>query len=92
MKENVNGCYAQKPLKAMLRIIHASSNSEDLVIDFFSHAGTALIASEISGRKCYTCDIDSVYCEVTRRRLDHFRRTGKTGWQNSNPFAEEIIA
>lgn len=91
MEENVNGCYAQKPLKAILRIIEASSKPDDLVIDFFSHAGTTLIASEISGRKCYTCDIDPVYCEITKRRFELFRKSGKTGWQNSNPFAEEIL-
>ncbi len=91
MEENVNGCYAQKPLKAITRIIQASSKPDDLVLDFFSHAGTTLVASEISGRRCYTCDINPVYCEITKRRLENFRQTGKTGWQNSNPFMEEIL-
>jgi DNA modification methylase len=91
MEENVNGCYAQKPLKAITRIIQASSKLDDLILDFFSHAGTTLIASEISGRKCFTCDINPVYCEITKRRLESFRQTGKTGWQNSNPFIEEIL-
>jgi len=91
MEENVNGCYAQKPLKAILRIINASSSKDDIVIDFFSHSGTTLIASEMTGRKCYTCDIDPVYCEITKRRLKNYRKNGKTGWQNSNPFAEEIL-
>jgi len=91
MEENVNGCYAQKPLKAITRIIQASSKSGDIVLDFFAHAGTTLVASEISGRKCFTCDINPVYCEITKRRLENFRETGKTGWQNSNPFIEEIL-
>ena len=91
MEENVNGCYAQKPLKAITRIIQASSKPDDLVLDFFSHAGTTLVASEISGRRCYTTDINPVYCEITKRRLENFRQTGKTGWQNSNPFMEEIL-
>jgi len=47
MEENVNGCYAQKPLKSCDRIIRASSNEDDIVIDFFCHSGTTLIASEI---------------------------------------------
>lgn len=91
MEENVNGCYAQKPLKAIARIIEASSKPNEMVIDLFAHSGTTLIASEITGRNCYTCDIDPVYCEITKRRLENFRKTGKTGWQNSNPFAEEIL-
>jgi site-specific DNA-methyltransferase (adenine-specific) len=92
MEENVNGCYAQKPLKAITRIIEASCKSNEIVLDFFAHSGTTLIASEITGRKCYTCDIDPVYCEITKRRLENFRKSGNTGWQNSNPFAEEIIS
>lgn len=90
MEENVNGCYAQKPLKAIDRIINASSKKDDLVIDFFSHSGTTLISSEKNNRRCFTADIDPVFCEISLRRLENFRKTGKTGWQNSNPFAVEI--
>lgn len=90
MEENVNGCYAQKPLKSADRIIRASSNPGDIVIDFFAHSGTTLLACEILKRRCFTADIDPVYCEIAIRRLEHFRSSGKTGWQNSNPFAQEI--
>ena len=44
MEENVSGCYAQKPLKSIERIIRASSDPEDIVVDFFSHSGTTLLA------------------------------------------------
>ncbi|MFO7525636.1 MAG: site-specific DNA-methyltransferase [Ignavibacteriaceae bacterium] len=91
MEENVNGCYAQKPLKALERIINASSSENDLVLDFFAHSGTTLIACEKLKRKCFTTDIDPIFCEICIRRLERFRSTGKTGWQNSNPFAAEII-
>ncbi len=90
MEENVNGCYAQKPLKAIRRIIEASSSAGDLVLDFFAHSGTTLLAAEMAGRACLTMDIDPIFCEITIRRLEHFRRTGRTGWQNSNPFAREL--
>ncbi|RKY93715.1 MAG: site-specific DNA-methyltransferase [Ignavibacteriae bacterium] len=91
MEENVNGCYAQKPLKAIERIISASSSEDELVIDFFSHAGTTLLAAEKLNRNCFTADIDPVFCEITIRRLERYRETGKTGWQNSNPFCNEIL-
>lgn len=91
MEENVNGCFAQKPLRAIERIILASSNKADLVLDFFSHSGTTLLAAEKLNRKSFVCDIDPVFCEISIRRLENFRKYGKTGWQNSNPFAEEII-
>ncbi|MCX8104496.1 MAG: site-specific DNA-methyltransferase [Ignavibacterium album] len=90
MEENVNGCYAQKPLKAIERIISASSKKNDVICDFFVHSGTSLIAAEKLIRKCFTIDIDPVFCEISLRRLEKFRKEGKTGWQNSNPFAEEI--
>jgi site-specific DNA-methyltransferase (adenine-specific) len=90
MEENVNGCYAQKPLKAITRIIEASSAPGADVLDFFSHSGTTLLAAEMTGRRCLTMDIDPIFCEITIRRIEHFRRTGRTGWQNSNPFAREL--
>jgi len=90
MEENVEGCYAQKPLKAIERIIEASSSVDDAVVDFFAHSGTTLLACERSGRKCTTLDIDPIYAEITIRRLEHFRTTGKTGWQQDSPFAQEL--
>ena len=89
-EENVNGCFAQKPIDAIERILKVSSNTIDWVIDFFAHAGTTLIASEKLKIKCFTIDIDPIYCEISIRRLERFRKLGKTGWQNSNPFYEEI--
>ena len=88
MEENVSGCYAQKPLKAIERIILSSTDEKDLVVDFFAHSGTTLIAGERLKRKVYTFDIDPVFAEITIRRLEHFRTTGKTGWQWQNPFPE----
>lgn len=91
MEENVNGCYAQKPLKAISRIIAANSKPNEIVIDFFSHSGTTLLSGEILNRKCYTVDKDPVFCEVSLRRLENYRTNKKTGWQNSNPFENEIV-
>lgn len=91
MEENVPGCYAQKPLKAIERIILASSKRHDLIVDFFSHSGATLIASEKLKRKCFCSDIDPIFAEITIRRLEHFRRTGETGWQFKNPFPEVHI-
>jgi len=88
MEENVPGCYAQKPLKAIERIILSATKEKDLVVDFFAHSGTTLIAGERLKRKIYTFDIDPIFAEITIRRLEHFRKTGKTGWQWRNPFPE----
>ena len=90
MEENVPGTYAQKPLKAIERILLTGSRENDLVADFFAHSGTTLIAAEKLGRKCRTFDKDPLFTELTIRRLEHFRRTGKTGWQRENPFPESL--
>ncbi len=90
MDENVSGCYAQKPIKSIDRIIRAGSDDGDLVIDFFAHSGTTLLASEISNRRCYTIDTDPVFAEIAIRRLEHFRKTGRLGWQNGHPFEDEL--
>ena len=39
MEENVPGCYAQKPLAAMRRLIETSSHAGDVIIDGFAHSG-----------------------------------------------------
>jgi len=90
MVENVNGCYAQKPLKCIDRIVRASSGTGAGVVDFFAHSGTTLLACEILKRRCFTIDTDPVFCEITRRRLEHFRMTGRLGWQNGHPF-EDVL-
>lgn len=90
MDENVSGCYAQKPIKAIERIVSASSEVGDAVLDLFSHSGSTLLACERLGRRCLAADIDPIYCEISIRRIEHFRQTGRLGWQNSHPF-EDII-
>lgn len=87
MQENVPGLYAQKPLKAIDRILN-SSGELSLVGDLFAHSGTTLLAAEQRGIRCFTSDIDPVFCEICIRRLEHYRKTGKTGWQWKNPFPE----
>ena len=88
MEENVPGCYAQKPLKAIARIIESSSNETEIVLDLFSHSGTTLIAGEQLKRRVFTADSDPVFAEITIRRLERLREEGKTGWQWNNPFPE----
>ena len=90
MEENVSGCFAQKPLKAIDRIVIASSQEGDIVLDFFAHSGATLLSCEMHQRVCYTCDIDPIYCEIVIRRLENFRATGRTGWQNDHSFVDEL--
>lgn len=88
LEENVPGCYAQKPLKAIERLLLSSSKQGDCVLDCFSHSGTTLIAGERHGMRVVTFDIDPVFAEITIRRLENYRKTGRTGWQWYSPFPE----
>ncbi|PIS14468.1 site-specific DNA-methyltransferase [Candidatus Shapirobacteria bacterium CG09_land_8_20_14_0_10_39_12] len=92
LEEHVEGCYTQKPLKAIARIIDASSNKNDPIVDFFAHSGSTLLQAEISNRKCYTMDISPIYCKITLARLLHYRNTGKTGWGRIKIIKNEEIA
>ncbi len=88
MQENIPGAYAQKPLAAYERLLKTDGGTESPLIDFFSHSGSALIAAERLGRRCYTCDIDPLFAEISIRRLEYYRETGKTGRQWRTPFPE----
>lgn len=88
MEENVPGCYAQKPLAAIRRLIETSSDAGDVIIDGFAHSGASLIAAEQLGRTAFTCDIDPVFAEIAIRRLERYRETGETGWRWRSPFPE----
>lgn len=90
MEENVPGCYAQKPLKAIERIVETSSRAGETIVDLFGHSGTTLIAGERLKRRVFTCDVDPVFAEIMIRRLENYRATGKTGWQWNNPFSEYV--
>lgn len=90
LEENVNGCFVQKPIKSVERIIEVSSNKKNWVIDFFAHSGTTTLAAEKLDRRSISIDIEPIYCEISIRRLERYRKTGKLGWQNSNPFEKEI--
>lgn len=60
----------QKPEELLRRIILASSNESDLVIDPFSGSGTTLVCAEQLQRKWAGCDISSEYNSWAVMRLE----------------------
>jgi DNA modification methylase len=67
------GYPTQKPLGLLRRIIEASSDPGDLVLDPFCGCGTALAAAEELGRSWIGIDITYLAVDVMVRRLrDHF--------------------
>ena len=64
------GYHTQKPLKLMYRLIHASSEEGDLVVDPFCGSGSTLVAAERMQRRWAGCDKGDIANEIARARLD----------------------
>lgn len=58
----------QKPVEIPIRAITNSSRPGDLVLDFFGGSGSTLIAAEMTGRICYTTELDPIYCDAIVKR------------------------
>ena len=63
------GYPTQKPLALLERIINASSNPNDIVLDAFCGCGTALVAAQNLGRQWIGIDISPTACNVMAKRL-----------------------
>ncbi len=64
------GYPTQKPLSLLERIIEASSNPGDVVLDPFCGCGTAVAAAQKLGRKWLGIDITHLSIALMRQRLD----------------------
>lgn len=60
----------QKPLELIQRLILASSNESDRILDPFGGSGSTLIASEILRRKATIIEIDATYIEEIKKRYN----------------------
>ncbi len=63
------GYPTQKPEQLLERIIKASSNEGDIVLDPFCGCGTSLAVAQRLNRKFIGVDISRTGCDVTRTRL-----------------------
>ena len=69
MSEERLGYPTQKPLALLERIIRASSNEGDLVLDPFCGCGTAILAAEKLGRRWTGIDVTHLAISLIERRL-----------------------
>ena len=67
--EEIVGFPTQKPLALLERIINASSNAGDLVLDPFCGCGTAADAAAKLGRKYLGIDVSAIAVRVMEQRL-----------------------
>src|SRR5688500_18280990 len=67
------GYPTQKPLALLERIINASSNESDVVLDPFCGCGTAVVAAQKLGRRWIGIDITHLAVSLIKTRMiDHF--------------------
>jgi DNA modification methylase len=69
-----------KPLPLIERSITNATELGQLVLDPFLGSGTAIIAAERTGRRCYGFDLDARYCDVILTRWESF--TGETAMRS----------
>jgi adenine-specific DNA-methyltransferase len=67
--KEATGYDTQKPEDLLERIITASSNEGDLVLDCFAGSGTTAAVAERLGRHWITCDLGRFAIHTTRKRL-----------------------
>lgn len=98
----------QKPVEIPRRAIENSSKPGEIVIDLFGGSGSTLLGAEMTGRRCYTTELDPCYCDVIISR--YVTQTGNIGvtcvrdgqeysyidlvrqWAKANGKEEEIAA
>jgi site-specific DNA-methyltransferase (adenine-specific) len=72
-REGWHGC--QMPIGVLNRIIKASSNPGDIVLDPFNGSGTTVVAAALLGRKYVGIDQSAEYVRFAQSRLDHALET-----------------
>lgn len=60
----------QKPEELLRKIVLASSNAGDLVIDPFVGSGTTVVVAEQLRRRWLGCDISPEYCDWAAKRIE----------------------
>ncbi|MFH0899118.1 MAG: site-specific DNA-methyltransferase, partial [Pseudomonadota bacterium] len=70
----------QKPEELLRKLVLASSNAGDLVVDPFSGSGTTLVVAEQLGRRWLGCDHTLEYNEWAIARLERVIRESISDW------------
>jgi DNA modification methylase len=68
-REGWHGC--QMPIGILNRIVLASSNPGDVVLDPFNGSGTTAVAAALLGRQYLGIDQSAEYVDYARKRLSH---------------------
>ena len=70
----------QKPEELLRKLILASSNAGDTILDPFSGSGTTLVVAEQLGRKWSGCDLEKKYNKWAINRIEKAARKTREEW------------
>jgi len=77
-----------KPVLLVRDAIFDCSRRNGIILDPFLGSGTSLIASEITGRRCYGLELDPLYVDVVVRRWEQFTRDVAVHADTGRTFAQ----
>lgn len=64
----------EKAVSVMVPLITAFSEPGDIILDPFAGSGSTTVAAAFNGRRYIGIELESRYCEITRRRLEDVER------------------
>ena len=79
----------QKPVELARRAIENSSKPGQIVADGYLGSGSTLIGAEMTGRRCFGCEIDAEWVDVTIERWQAFSKQEATLEEGGRTFAQE---
>lgn len=79
----------QKPEELLKRIIEASTNPDDIVLDFFGGSGTTAAVAEKMGRKWIACDIGKFSFYTIQKRLLNIQGSKDLDSDNGKKYKKE---
>ncbi len=83
------GYQTQKPEALLQRIINASSNENDLVLDCFVGSGTTAVVAEKLSRRWIACDLGRFAIHTTRKRLLSMPASNPSAVQNLGKYERQ---
>ena len=78
----------QKPEKLLAKVILASTNPGDLILDPFAGSGTTAVAAKKLGRDFVAIEADEDYCLIAAKRLEMAKRETSIQGVNDGVFWE----
>lgn len=75
----------EKPVELAARAMRLSSRPGENVLDLFGGSGSTMMGAELTGRNAYLMELDTLYCDVIRKRWAEFKHGEGCDWQALTP-------